>query len=61
MCNLSQGIYNAGVEKGITQGVEKGLVVGREEGRAEEREAAVKSLIEKMGWTAQQAKEALGY
>ena len=30
MCNLSMGIYEEGVEKGIDQGIEKGIIVGVE-------------------------------
>ena len=39
----------------------EGRAEGREEGRAEERELAVRSLMEKMGWTDEQARRALGY
>ena len=41
MGNLSQGIYDAGVEKGIMQGVEKG--------RAEERESAAQKIAREYG------------
>ena len=47
--------------EGRAEGREEGRAEGREEGRAEERELAVRSLMEKMGWTDEQARRALGY
>lgn len=43
MCNLSKGIE----EKGISQGIKEGLIT------------AIKNLMESMGWTEEQAMEAL--
>ena len=53
MCNLSQGIFDAGFKIGIKKGTETGR-------GTEERKAAVKSLTKK-GLTPQNSKEDLGY
>ena len=51
VCNLSEGVMKRGVEKGLQQGVER----GRAEGRAE----SIRSLMESMGLTLEQAMDAL--
>ena len=35
MCNLSEGIFEKGIEAGIARGMEAGIVKGREAGRLE--------------------------
>ena len=47
MCNLSQGVE------------EKGRIRGRAEGRAEGLLASIRALMSSMGWSAEQAMEAL--
>ena len=51
MCNLSQGVMEKGIEQGIKQGVEQG--------KAEGFLAAIQNLMASMGWSAEQAMEAL--
>ena len=57
MCNLSQGIEEKGIakgiEQGIEQGIEKGLAKGREEGLAK-GEAGLIMKMYKNGFTAEQ-------
>lgn len=49
MCNLSQGIREAGIEEGLLIGRQEGLLAGREEG-----EAALILKMYKNGFTAEQ-------
>ena len=52
MCNLSYGIEERGIEKGIEIGIEKGIEKGREEGIEKGREEGIEKgkieLIESM-------------
>ena len=51
MCNLSDGVYLDGVEKGIMQGeargIEKGIIQGKAEGLAQGRFELIKKFIQK--------------
>ena len=47
MCNLSKGIEEKGIQKGIEQGIEQGTL------------SSIKSLMESMGWSLEQAMDAL--
>ena len=47
MCNLSQGVLEKGIEKGMEKGKVEGLLT------------AIKNLMASMGWSAEQAMEAL--
>ena len=47
MCNLSQGVEACGIEKGIKQGIEDGRVM------------SVRDLMDSMGWSADEAMNAL--
>lgn len=47
MCNLSKGIEDRGIEKGIEKGIREGIL------------SSIRNLMESMGWSAQQAMEAL--
>ncbi len=47
MCNLSKGIEEKGIKLGISQGIKEGLIT------------SIKNLMESMGWTEEQAMEAL--
>ncbi len=47
MCNLSKGIEEKGIKLGISQGIKEGLIT------------VIKNLMESMGWTEEQAMEAL--
>ena len=47
MCNLSDGVWEDGVAQGMAQGMEKGLVT------------ALQNLMESMGWSIEQAMNAL--
>ena len=52
MCNLSQGL----IEKGIQEGIE----IGKKQGEENMLIKSIKNLIEKAGWTAQEAMTVLG-
>ena len=47
MCNLSDGVEQKGIAKGITKGITKGIMF------------SIQSLMESMGWTIEQAMDAL--
>jgi predicted transposase YdaD len=51
MCAISEEIFNKGREVGLEQGHE----LGREEGVLSGMLSCVRSLMETMGWTAQEA------
>lgn len=51
MCNLSQTVEAKGIEKGRMEGIEKG--------RMEGILSSIKSLMDSMGWTIEQAMDAL--
>lgn len=51
MCNLSQGVMQIGIEKGIERGIQKGHTEGIL--------ASIRSLMDSMGWTMEQAMSAL--
>ena len=51
MCNLSKGVENRGIRKGIIQ--------GREEGREEEKLNSIRSLMKKLNLTLEQAMDVL--
>ena len=49
MCNLSTGIYEQGMERGIAQGMERGIAQGMERGMENTRkETALSMLKEKL-------------
>ena len=47
MCNLSDGVYLDGVEKGILQGKAEGIIQGKAEGLAQGRLELIKKFIQK--------------
>ena len=51
MCNLSEGVWEEGVEVGLKK--------GRAEGVEESLMSALQSLIKNMGWSVEQAMNAL--
>lgn len=51
MCNLSKDIEEKGIRLGISQGINQGIKEGLI--------TAIKNLMESMGWTEEQAMEAL--
>ena len=55
MCNLSQGFE----ERGMKRGFEKGRVEGRAEGRIESTISTIRNLMGSMGWTMEQAMDAM--
>ena len=67
MCNLSDGVWEEGMEAGRKQGMEAGRKQGMEAGRKQGMEAghkqgivtALKNLVDSMGWTLEQAMNAL--
>lgn len=67
MCNLSQGIFEEGMEKGMAQGIERGMEKGMEKGIAQgiergtnrERLQNIRSLMETTGWPAEQVMTAM--
>ena len=59
MCNLSQGILEKGIERGIEQGIEKGIVQGEERGILRNQVASVCALMETAGISSEQAMDML--
>ena len=63
MCNLSKGVmeksWKKGMEKGIEEGLEKGMEKGMAQGHAERALADLRSLMETLGLTIEQAMAAL--
>ena len=59
MCNLSQGIFEEGMEKGMAQGIERGMEKGIERGTNRERLQNIRSLMETTGWPAEQVMTAM--
>ena len=71
MCNLSDGVEARGIEKGRREGRQEGIKEGRQEGIKEGRQegrkegvkealmASIRNLTETMGWSVQQAMDAL--
>lgn len=47
MCNLSDGVWEDGIARGIERGIERGLVM------------ALRNLMDSMGWSVEQAMDAL--
>ena len=47
MCNLSQGIFEEGMEKGMAQGIERGIEKGIEKGIAQGMEKGIAQGMEK--------------
>lgn len=63
MCNLSQGFEERGMKRGFEKGRVEGRVEGRAEGRAEGRIestiSTIRNLMGSMGWTLEQAMDAM--
>ena len=59
MCDVLDRIENKGREEGRLEGREEGREEGRLEGREEERVSVIKTLMETLKLTAQQAMDAL--
>lgn len=63
MCNISDGIWTKGLEQGIEKGIEKGIEQGLAQGKAMGAEEsildALKSLMETLRLTVEQAMDAL--
>lgn len=59
MCNLSDGVEAIGIEKGIAIGIERGIERGVERGIETNTLQSIKSLMETLHLTAEQAMEAL--
>ena len=55
MCNLSKGVW----EKGMEAGIEVGMETGRKEGAEKAMLDSIKTLMETMSFTAEQAMTAL--
>ena len=55
MCNLSKGVENRGIRKGIRIGMDQGITKGHEE----ERLNSIRSLMETLNLTLDQAMQAL--
>ncbi len=47
MCNLSEGIFEQGIEQGIVQGIEQGIAQGREQGIAQGESGMILSMLRK--------------
>ena len=63
MCDLSKGIWDKAMAEGEAKGEARGKAVGRAEGRAEGKAEGIltslKSLMETMSWTIEQAMAAM--
>ena len=59
MCNLSKGIEDRGIAKGLARGMEQGLARGMAQGMSEGTAAAIKNLTETLGLPVEQAMNAL--
>ena len=67
MCNFSKGVWEEAMEKGIErgrqlgieQGIEQGVEQGEKQGIEKGLLTAIHNLMESMGWSAEQAMEAL--
>ena len=59
MCNLSQGIFEEGMEKGKEKGIAQGMEKGIERGTNRERLQNIRSLMETTGWPAEQVMTAM--
>ncbi|MCD8019607.1 MAG: hypothetical protein LUF92_08525, partial [Clostridiales bacterium] len=55
MCNLSKGVEELGISKGITIGRTEGIAIGRIKGIARD----IRRLMENEGWTVERAMSAL--
>lgn len=47
MCNLSEGVEQKGIAKGIAKGITRGIII------------SIQNLMESMGWSIEQAMDAL--
>ena len=59
MCNLSKGVENRGIRKGIRIGMDQGITKGIAQGHEEERLNSIRSLMETLNLTLDQAMQAL--
>ena len=59
MCNLSKGVEEQGIQKGIEQGIQKGIEQGIEQGIEKGILLSIRNLMETMGWSGEQAMEVL--
>ena len=59
MCNLSKGVENRGIRKGIRIGMDQGITQGIAQGHEEERLNSIRSLMETLNLTIDQAMQAL--
>ena len=59
MCNLSKGVEERGIARGLAQGLERGLAQGLERGMETGTLNAIRNLMETLKLTAEQAMEAL--
>lgn len=55
MCNLSDGVWEEAMTKGMAQGMEKGMAQGIEKGLV----TALRNLIQNTGWTMEKAMDTL--
>ena len=59
MCNLSQGFEERGMKRGFEKGRAEGQAEGRTEGRIESTISTIRNLMGSMGWTLEQAMDAM--
>ena len=59
MCNLSKGVEERGIARGLAQGLERELAQGLERGLEAGTLNAIRNLMETLKLTAEQAMEAL--
>ncbi|MCD8020828.1 MAG: hypothetical protein LUF92_14995 [Clostridiales bacterium] len=59
MCNLSKGVEELGISKGITIGRTEGITIGRTEGVTIGIARDIRNLMDNEGWTVERAMSAL--
>lgn len=59
MCNLSKGVEEKAIARGMKKGIEQGIEQGLEQGIVQGIFSSIWNLMDSMGWTADQAMEAL--
>ena len=59
MCNLSDGVWEEAMTKGMAQGIEKGMAQGMAQRIEKGLATALQNLMESMGWSIEQAMNAL--
>ena len=63
MCNVSRGVYDKGMDRGITLGMDKGMALGRKEGITLGMDnstiAAIKNIMQSLNVSSDRAMDIL--